>query len=69
MKRTTVFQKITLINALLIGPSVSWSQQAKNVVLADFVSTETFYQINSFPYSDHAAPLADLWGWTYNGTE
>ncbi|MGH7491153.1 MAG: FlgD immunoglobulin-like domain containing protein [bacterium] len=69
MKKNNVIQKIILINALLIGPSVSWGQQAKNVVLADFISTETLYQISSFPYSDHAAPLADLWGWTYNGTE
>jgi hypothetical protein len=38
-------------------------------VLADFVSTEALYQSSSFPFSNHDAPLADLWGWTYNGNE
>jgi hypothetical protein len=54
---------------LLIGASMLSAQQAKNVVLANFVSTEQLYNISSFPYNTPDFPLADIWGWTYNGNE
>jgi len=46
-----------------------WAQQAKNVVLANFMSTETLYGQSSFPYNTPTFSLGDIWGWTYSGRE
>lgn len=46
-----------------------FAQQAKNVNLADFISTEELYGIGSFPYNTPDFPVADVWGWTYSGHE
>jgi hypothetical protein len=70
MKNYKVMPAVTLVSLFWIeSTTLVWGQQAKNVVLADFISTEALYQISSYPYSNHEAPLADLWGWTYNGNE
>lgn len=70
MKNCNLLAVMILNSLLLMGSSALWSQQAKNVVLADFVSTEDLYGLTtSFPYAAQNAPLADLWGWTYNGNE
>jgi len=55
-----------------IESSVLWGQQAKNVVLANFISTEALYKRPTpYPYSSPNTdyPLADIWGWTYQGNE
>lgn len=65
-------QAMILICSLWIESSALWAQQAKNVVLASFISTEALYNIQtSFPYSTPGTdfPLADIWGWTYQGNE
>lgn len=54
---------------LTFGSILLRAQQAKNVVLADFVSTETLYQASSFPYNTPDSPVADVCGWTYGGNE
>ncbi len=69
MKATKFFHLPLAIYVLLASLSVLQAQQAKNVVLADFISTEELYQISSFPYGSGQFPLADLWGWSYNGNE
>ena len=69
MKTNKSLHAIALIAMLIIGASMLSAQQAKNVVLANFVSTEQLYNISSFPYNTPDFPLADIWGWTYNGNE
>lgn len=63
---------MVLIILLLMGSSKLEAQQAKNVVLASFVSTEALYKrATPFPYSTPGTdyPLADIWGWTYQSNE
>jgi len=71
--KTYRFSYLLILSLVLtIGSAMLKAQQAKNVVLADFVSTEELYKRQSpFPYGDQNAefPIADLWGWTYNGEE
>jgi hypothetical protein len=64
------FNSLTIL-ILTFGLEISTllAQQAKNVNLADFISTEELYGISSFPYNTFDFPLADVWGWTYNGNE
>lgn len=72
MKIYKLIQAMILINSLWLGSSNLWGQQAKNVVLANFVSTENLYKRPTpYPYSSPGTnfPLADIWGWTYNGNE
>ncbi|MGH7493693.1 MAG: hypothetical protein ACREOO_15050 [bacterium] len=70
MKAYKIAHAAILIYLLWIGSNSLWSQQAKNVVLADFVSTEALYdRTTPYPYGTEPAPLADLWGWTYTGNE
>jgi hypothetical protein len=54
---------------LWIGSPNLWGQQAKNVVLASFISTETLYGQPSFPYNTETFSLGDIWGWTYSSRE
>lgn len=60
---------LALAGLLALYPMALLAQQAKNVVIADLVSTETLYQTSSFPYNTADHPLADVWGWTYGGNE
>jgi len=73
MKTYSLKRAMIWINSLLmIESSILWSQQAKNVVLANFISTEALYNLpSSFPYGTAGTdyPLADIWGWTYSGNE
>lgn len=72
MKTCRFVRATILIYSLWIGSFTLWAQQAKNVVLASFVSTEALYNIQtSFPYSTPGTdyPLADIWGWAYSGNE
>jgi len=72
MKTYEFTQAMILTCLLWIESSATQAQQAKNVVLANFISTETLYNRQTpFPYSTPGTdyPLADLWGWTYGGNE
>jgi len=69
MKTYKLLQAAILTSLLSAGLFNLWAQQAKNVVLASFMSTETLYGQPSFPYNTETFSLGDIWGWTYNGRE
>ena len=72
MKAIKSIRAFVMIAMFWLGSSNVWSQQAKNVVLADFISTEQLYNRSTpFPYNDlFAVPsVAGIWGWAYNGNE
>ncbi|MGI0016491.1 MAG: hypothetical protein ACREBU_23975 [Nitrososphaera sp.] len=72
MKTYKFIQVMILISLLWIGSSATQAQQAKNVVLASFISTEDLYKRQTpYPYGTSGTdyPLADIWGWTYNGNK
>lgn len=70
MKASKIFQPLILVTIFLLGVlSTAHAQQAKNVVLADFLSAESLYvRQTPFPFANQLS-LADIWGWTYNGNE
>jgi hypothetical protein len=58
MKTYKLLQPLILTSLLWIGSSDLLGQQAKNIVLASFMSTETLYGQPSFPYSTPRFRLA-----------
>ncbi len=60
---------IFVLSVYVIASSILSAQEAKKVVLADFVSAEELYQRSTpFPYSTSVS-LENIWGWTYQSNE
>jgi len=69
MKAVKLTSMVILMSLLWLGSSLLMAQQAKNVVLADFLSAESLYvRQTPFPFATELS-LADIWGWAYNGNE
>ncbi len=60
------FSLVALSLAYLIG-SAAFGQTSKNIALAGLVPTNTLYG-RTVNFADEG-PIADVWGWTYQGRE
>ncbi|MCI0692856.1 hypothetical protein L0337_12735 [candidate division KSB1 bacterium] len=60
--------KIWVVSLVFLFSQTAFSQMSKNMVLAGFKPTADSLYHRTVNFADEG-PIADVWGWTYQGRE